>query len=348
MKKDLRENVKKTSFHHEKWRVFKNKLKTLKFLKNGQQLKNVRCVKGFLITLTSLQDIWHEVDKRGMKYLNLRQLNQDSLENLFGLIRQHSPTNRNPTCHHFTAALKSSIITRLSTPVSRGANCEQDNNNIIFDFHELVFPERESRDPVAPKNVMDHENCNSQIPDRVTDFDEDDFPPLYNIPDIVEQEEDLLDIDNQPVVYVSGYVAKKMLTGITCSRCSEVLQAQDKTHEIYKFISLKEWDDNPRLTYPSIALCNEVQAMTKTFEENVKSLLHVTGVSQYCQTVMLGCLNTSWLCENHFSVCSRKLVQIFSLLLIRNECRKINETISLSEDSSADVLKKAQQSGTAK
>lgn len=321
----------------------------------------MRCVKGFLITLASLQDIWRYLDSRGMKYMNLRQLNQDALENLFGIIRQHSPTNRNPTCYHFTGALKSSILTRMSTPVSRGGNCEQDGNNIMFDFHEIVFGAPEGS---APKGLeTDSSAPDASAPDvasqnvTVSDVDsapdiaipdgtapdvaipcENTYPPLLNIPDTEEeQEEDLINFDNQPVVYVSGFLAKKMLVGVTCNRCCQVLQAEDSTDQIYKFISLKEWDDNTRLTYPSIALCNEVKSLTKIFEELIKGMLHVTGIITYSKTIMLGYLNTSWLCEEHFPVFSQKLVHLLSLLLIRNECRKINESFSLSEDTSENI-----------
>ncbi|XP_063629718.1 uncharacterized protein LOC134801117 [Cydia splendana] len=340
IKKNKRENVSKKSFHHNKWRTYKEKLKSLKFLKAGNNvtLKNVRCVKGYIISISSLQDIWDFVNARGMKYLNLRQLNQDSLENLFGLIRQHSPTNRNPTCYHFGSALKSSILTRLSSPALRGANCEQDDNRIIFDFHDVVFGTKKEKG-----NEQQIQEPHEQI------SPEDDVPVLHLAEDL-EEDEDLVNFDNQPAVYVSGFVAKKILNGLTCSRCCSVFQADEQTGKgEYRYIYLREWDKNDiRLTYPSIALCNQIMVLTKVFEENIKTMLYVSGVTQYSKTIMLGSIDTSWLCPEHFADCAEKLAVIFSMLLLRNECRRQNDVFSLGEENTADVLKKAEQGGTAK
>lgn len=76
------------------------------------------------------------IPKATSTYLNLRQINQDSLENRFEMIQHRCPTNRNPTWHHFTAALKSNTVTKLSTLVARRANCEEDDTEIITDFEK--------------------------------------------------------------------------------------------------------------------------------------------------------------------------------------------------------------------
>ncbi|CAG9136137.1 unnamed protein product [Plutella xylostella] len=197
VKKGRRENVSENSFHHKLWPTLKKKIQTMHFLKSDSELRlrNVRCVKGYLITISSLQDIWSYVKQLGFKFLNLRQLNQDSLENLFGLIRQHSPTNQNPTCHHFTAALKSTILTKLSTPI-RGANCEIDDNQLILDFHDLVFKGPETKHPTE-----DH-SYQSEI-DEVDPTDDGNVYPELHLPDTSTAMEERLfeSFDKQPVVY---------------------------------------------------------------------------------------------------------------------------------------------------
>lgn len=75
--------------------------------------------------------------KLKFKYLNLRQLNQDALENLFGIIRQHSPTNRNPTCSSFMGAIKTAIVSGMTAPHSRHSNCRKDNNKLLTNFHDI-------------------------------------------------------------------------------------------------------------------------------------------------------------------------------------------------------------------
>lgn len=80
--KGQRENVSKRTNHLEVWNTFLEKIPTIKFLKNDSTLrqKNVRCVQGYITTIKSLKNIWFDCQKKGFKYLNLRQLNQDSLE----------------------------------------------------------------------------------------------------------------------------------------------------------------------------------------------------------------------------------------------------------------------------
>lgn len=58
----------------------------------------------------------------GFNFLSLRSLNQDPVENLFCLVRQHGITNTNPTCHQFIAALKTSVLNNFVLPINNG-NC---------------------------------------------------------------------------------------------------------------------------------------------------------------------------------------------------------------------------------
>ncbi|KAF2900264.1 hypothetical protein ILUMI_05922, partial [Ignelater luminosus] len=45
--------------------------------------------------------------------LNLRNLNQDNVGNLFSKIRQHGVTNINPNAHQFIAALKTVVVNSI-------------------------------------------------------------------------------------------------------------------------------------------------------------------------------------------------------------------------------------------
>lgn len=355
IKKHIRENVKKNSFHHRLWIEYKRKLKTLHFFKSDSnlRLKNIRCVNGYVITITSLQDIWSYVQHKNFKYLNLRQLNQDSLENLFGLIRQHSPTNRNPTCHHFESGLKSSILTRLSTPSSRGSNCESDDNEILFDFHNIVFGQNnlqrknattEILSVPSPSNKIDLSTSNKNL-------------PILHIDDICEEtetDEQLKELFKmfhmQPTVYVSGYLAKMMLKDQKCTECLNAIKVSDPNcNTMYNYIALREWwGDKSSLTYPSIGLCQTVDVGTKVFEQEVRPLLFRKDISEYGVTLMMTRCDMTWMCNEHRSEMSELLLRRLSHLLIRNDCYNKNKSFAVAEEASADTLKISQQQGTAK
>ncbi|XP_012546686.2 uncharacterized protein LOC101738304 isoform X1 [Bombyx mori] len=339
IKRNIRQNVSKNSFHHRRWIEFKSKIKTLHFLKSDSQLRlrNIRCVNGYLITLSSLQDIWHYLHLvKKFKYMNLRQFNQDALENLFGQIRQHCPTNRNPTCHHFTCALKSAILTRLSAPLSRGSNCQRDNNEIIIDFQEIVFPNKKYQ-PVKQTESAASEDYDNKI---------DDFQdvPVLHLADNIEQQNYLADIEE------SGYLASVLLKGVDCLKCIVAMKVSNpQPNTIYNYIALREWwTDKTSLTYPSLQLCQAIDDATSIFDEKVKSNIFAKNICSYSKIEILANIDLSWICEEHKNVMIEKLLQRVSLLLIRNHCNLINQSFALSEEASADAIKKAQQQGVAK
>ena len=60
----------------------------------------------------------------GFDYLETRSLNEDPLENTFGVIRLHCGSNNKPNLRQFLDALKTSIINGLAYTGLRNANCE--------------------------------------------------------------------------------------------------------------------------------------------------------------------------------------------------------------------------------
>ncbi|CAH2084792.1 unnamed protein product [Euphydryas editha] len=352
IKRNIRQNVSKNSFHHKRWIEFKMKLKTLHFLKSDSQLRlrNITCVNGYIITLSSLQDIWSYLNTvKNLKYMNLRQFNQDALENLFGQIRQHSPTNRNPTCHHFTSALKSAILTRLSAPLSKGSNCQEDYNEIIVDFQDIVFPKKNYHPVKHTENATEADSYHVEV---------DDFQdvPILHIVENTEQQNYLVDIEKkfkkfekQPTVYVSGYLASVLLKGVECLKCINALRVSNPQTNMYNYIALREWwTDKTSLTYPTLQLCKAIDDATHLFDTRIKPHIFYENIRNYFKTEILTHLDISWMCNVHKNVMIDKLLERVSLLLIRNHCKQNNRSFALSEEASADAVKKAQQQGFAK
>lgn len=320
IKKDRRQNVSRKTDHLNKWTDFRKTLANTKFLKNdGTEARNVKCINGYIKSLSALQDIWHEVSKLGFRYLNLRQLNQDSLENLFGLVRQHSPTNKNPTCTSFIAAIKTSIISGLTASHSRNSNCEKDNQVLLTNFHELVF-QKENMSSLVINQVL-NEN----------EMEEMDIPVLSIPEKLQEVETDLTEIDQQSVVYVSGYIAST-LKSHQCSLCKHLLINADTNSAIYSYISLREWwKDTESLTYPSVNLCRTLETAIKTFVNNDK--LHECNIHKLCVTLFMGSCDWSWYtCEDHRNNIIYIIFARLSQLLIRRQCYRNNQLYRLQED----------------
>ena len=76
--------------------------------------------------------------------LETRSLNQDPLENTFGVICLQCVSNSNPSVGQFLDALKASVINGLySCTGLRNANCEGDDTELLDNLHScsrnLVF-----------------------------------------------------------------------------------------------------------------------------------------------------------------------------------------------------------------
>ncbi|KAF2899538.1 hypothetical protein ILUMI_06641 [Ignelater luminosus] len=115
-----------TSVHLEFWNQMLKEIADWRIfdLNSNKDITNLYSfAKGWQITLRSTIYIWNNLKNQGMKYLSLKSFNQDQLENLFGVIRQHEICNTNPSCHQFVAALKTAVVNSMATSVSSG-NCE--------------------------------------------------------------------------------------------------------------------------------------------------------------------------------------------------------------------------------
>lgn len=162
------------------------------------------------------------------------------------------------------AALKTAIISGMTAPHSRGANCEKDYKNLLTDFHDLIFIENQGCEETQAENV------------ELTEMFAPSSPPTLSIPEddieFMEIESDLTNTKEQPLVYVSGYIASVLLKKYSkcdsCKKCLTVLEPGD--NPIYELIKLKEWwQDKLCLTYPSVELCRTIEVAVKIFENEI-------------------------------------------------------------------------------
>jgi len=69
---------------------------------------------GWLITIVAVKHVWRKVsEEHKFKFLETRNLNQDAVQNTFGVMRLHCGSNIKPSVGQFVAALKTVIIKGL-------------------------------------------------------------------------------------------------------------------------------------------------------------------------------------------------------------------------------------------
>ena len=99
---------------------------------NADVTSQLRCLKGFKMTLNGVLILWHQLHSGWhLEYLLTRRLNQDPLENFFGLIRQQGGNCDNPSPQQFCRAFRTLFFNNFLTPLSSG-NCAKDLDKILI------------------------------------------------------------------------------------------------------------------------------------------------------------------------------------------------------------------------
>lgn len=191
--KPLRCALSSSSKHEEFWNEAICVLETMHFFNNQRPKIVPPSIKNWIHTLKGMKYLWSKLREQGFKYLCIRHLNQDPLENFFGQIRSHGVRNVNPTCQSFSYSFKSLIICNICSWSSPSANCEADNTMVLTDLKSLLVLDKK-------------EECVA--------FDELDI--FINVPDNLSYS----NIKTGTLSYIAGYIAKRIIKYVkNCPDC---------------------------------------------------------------------------------------------------------------------------------
>ncbi|KAK3907334.1 Transposable element P transposase [Frankliniella fusca] len=136
--KSTRCDVTADSLHLQEWHTMRNNMKNWIFVRKKNGSRHVPpCVTGWLENAVTLKCLWIKLQNLCFKTLRLRSLNQDALENFFGLIRQCGGSSSDLTCEQFVGALKTCLISRYTSQI-RGKNCQDDESVFLSDLKLLI------------------------------------------------------------------------------------------------------------------------------------------------------------------------------------------------------------------
>ncbi|KAF2886109.1 hypothetical protein ILUMI_20063, partial [Ignelater luminosus] len=96
---------------------------TFRDRKDGWIKKYMLFKYGWINNIKGLKVIRQICQNAGFEYLRTRALNQDPIEKLFSLIRQHGVGNTNPTPFQHLSALKTSVPNNLISHSNKNSNC---------------------------------------------------------------------------------------------------------------------------------------------------------------------------------------------------------------------------------
>ncbi|CAK1601293.1 unnamed protein product [Parnassius mnemosyne] len=106
--------------------------------KNGRDVTNIiKFINAFNITINSFRQLYQDMKSEGYDYLLTRRINNDCLENFFGLVRQAGGNCREPSCIQYTRAFRKMFLCQILN-LSDATNCTEDFDSILAQFIEFA------------------------------------------------------------------------------------------------------------------------------------------------------------------------------------------------------------------
>lgn len=152
-------------------------------------------VKGLRQTIAGTINIWRTLGGSGLECLCTRRLNQDGLENMFGVIRAFNGGNDVPDASQFRTAYRKAVLTRVLTPPA-SANCEADGDHFLEVLSSVAS--RVSRPLPATRVTFTRE------PGMIDDVEVDE-------------------VTENCIAYVGGYLVRKSQDQHRCKECLDAL-----------------------------------------------------------------------------------------------------------------------------
>lgn len=240
--KNIRCCISSNSGHLKFWRDAEGKVSSWRFIKPATKSQfRPPTQNGWLTTIAAMRQVWETVQEAGYNNLETRNLNQDPLENLFGVIRLNCGSNRNPTIEQFVDALKCSIVNSFAFKNLIDSNCEEDGANMLDNLHSLI-PDDESA--VLPTSSHDNATVvTSEYLDQITrQVQSTDVTGVVS------------DLASYAEANFSSSIAKQLLKHNTCAECKETLTTEQCSESTFPLFVTAETSMNEPQVYPSTRL----------------------------------------------------------------------------------------------
>jgi hypothetical protein len=187
----------------------------LKSLKVAESKAAIPCLSGWLMNIAALKMLWEILQAEySFSFLLTSRLNQDSLENLFSVIRGKGGHRDNPDPVHFRSAFKQVVVQNMFVPAP-GSNCEDDSGEYLLNIEDF--------------------SVNTDTPLQLTDSVSSHVITV-TMP-LLSASESLLKLDNAELMedgiydntltYIAGYVCRKVLDKHDCDICKSTMLRAD-------------------------------------------------------------------------------------------------------------------------
>lgn len=282
---------------------------TYQFLSSLETKRSLPCIEGWKHNITSLLQLWGSmVDPKAV--LCTSRLNQDCLENLFSLIRGHGRHRDNPDSVQFIAAYRAVSVDFLFIK-SDGSNCQNDMDNFVIKLKNLTDVISKEKAPSKVNPLPSYDDCV-----------DDDLRQISHSPPTFSSAEDCI------LVYLAGYIVKKVAKKFSCSSCTAILTEQNKPIASAFLIS-KSYDDTSSLTSPGDCVVEMVSHFEAVFRNCVPTF-HMNYIMQtFIRQVDLTDQSFKCGCPNHAASVKTYMVKLFFIVRIHHYLRMQNRDLSM-------------------
>lgn len=184
----------------------------LKSLKVAGSKAAIPCLSGWLMNINALKLLWEILKSEyNFSFLLTSRLNQDSLENLFSVIRGRGGHRDNPDPVHFHSAFKQVLVQNMFVPAP-SSNCKDDSGEYLLNIDDF--------------------SIRTDIPLVFTDSAKatDGVTPLLAASEAFSKLHcgEMSDsIYENTLTYIAGYVCRKVLDKHNCAKCRLTMLRND-------------------------------------------------------------------------------------------------------------------------
>jgi hypothetical protein len=255
--------------------------------------------------------LWKVVLKEGFHHLETRKLNQDPLENLFGIIRQNCGQNHHPNVPQFVSALKTALIDGFSAP-STQHNCELDEGNFLSNLKSFLEKGLGSSASVRDSASETSAIAYSKMQDRFF-------------------QTSLEGIRVQSIAYVSSYICQRLVKDCSCNDCKSSLTS-DFLFACNILTSFHDVDyESGQFPLPSEEMVAAMVHGTNILESVMPRVAHTDKVCQQLTAAILHSVDFSFLkCLLHREKLKQEMSLFLSQIFVYRYCKNVNASLESS------------------
>ena len=292
-----------------------NWLNEVKRAGNGRAL--LPCLEGWKLSINSLIQLWDQLhQEKGLEFMLTNRLNQDCLENFFSRIRGRGGHRDNPDSVQFRSEYRAVAVDSLFSTCSNNSNCEDDIDKFLLQFGTGVTTS----------------HCSASRHCLLGTNSEPVFPLAHNaeLLGIDREPPELCQVEQNIVVYLAGYLAKKAMKKYNCHSCETLWQNTDPSSAGYTHLKNKQYSHliDGGLFMPSSLLVSFVSVLEITFRSEIPEIIHngkirekfITKVNKGDKLPEISC--------NECSEVQSYMVHLYFIIRIHHVLREQNRTFS--------------------